>query len=284
MMITPQSSLGQPGLGSVTGYMSNSSNSNSNSNNASSSLAGPSSSTTSSVLPYSTNTGHSFPIPVPNHQVQQEMVPILVSKRSATWRYLQRVHQGGMVLYNTAMLSEMDLRRGYADEKVQRRALQYFLLGTSLASILEIPNANDCLKALHVVIQEYEYFTASESRSKMMFFRATSRKVLLDGKSFEETGEYSLLEVRQLPFTLDYVITFASLCDMIAQVYEKLGAENRTWTLTSMEMFQKIDNRFKKILMVVSKELEAMAREVMLDELNAMDPLSSSANDHDWDV
>ncbi|KAF9114798.1 hypothetical protein BGX27_009832 [Mortierella sp. AM989] len=170
---------------------------------------------------------------VPNHQVQQDHVPFLVSKRSATWRYLQRVHQGGMVLYNTAMLSEMDLRRGYADEK--------------------------------------------------MFLRATGRKATLDSKSPEETGEYSLLEVRQLPFNLDYIITFSSLCDMIAQVYEKLGTEDRAWTLTNMELFQKVDNRFKKILTVVSKELESMAREIMVDELNAMDPLGTS-NDHDWEL
>ncbi|KAG0003309.1 hypothetical protein BGZ65_001831 [Modicella reniformis] len=220
---------------------------------------------------------------VPSYQVQQDQVPSLVSKRSATWRYLQRVHQGGMVLYNTAMLSETDLRRGYSDEKMQRRSLQYFLLGTSLATILEIPNFNDCLKAVHGVVQEYEYFTASESKSKMMFFRNTSRRVLLDMKSFEETDEYSLLEVRQLPFNLDYVITFASLCDMIAQVYEKLGSEDRVWNLTNTEMFQKIDNRFKKILTLVSRELETMAREVMADELNAMDPLGTP-NDHDWDT
>ncbi|KAF9437773.1 hypothetical protein BGZ76_011159 [Entomortierella beljakovae] len=189
-----------------------------------------------------------------------------------------------MVLYNTAMLSEMDLRRGYSDEKVQRRAIQYFLLGTSIAPILEIPNVHDCLKALYVVVQEYEYFTAPESKSKMMFLRATGRKVSLDSKSLEETGEYSLLEVRQLPFNLDFVITFASLCDMIAQAYEKLGTEDRAWTLTNMEMFQKIDNRFKKILTVVSKELEIMAREVMVDELNAMDPLGTSSYDHEWDM
>ncbi|KAG0203688.1 hypothetical protein BGX28_004097 [Mortierella sp. GBA30] len=136
---------------------------------------------------------------VPNFQVQHDFVPVLASKRTVTWRYLQRVFQGGMVLYNTAVLSEVDLRRGYAsDEKVQRRTLHYFLLGTSLATILEIPNVTDCLKALLVVVQEYEYF-ASESKSKMMFLRATSRKaLLLDGKTPEETGEYTLLEVRQL--------------------------------------------------------------------------------------
>ncbi|KAI8358200.1 hypothetical protein B0O80DRAFT_276085 [Mortierella sp. GBAus27b] len=219
---------------------------------------------------------------VPNYQVQQDMVPVLITKRIATWRYLQRVHQGGMVFFNTAMLSETDLRRGYTDEKVQRRTLQYFLLGTSLATILEIPNVTDCLKAVHGVVQEYEYFTASESKSKMMFFRNTGRRVL-DMKTFEETGEYSLLEVRQLPFNLDYVITFASLCDMIAQLYEKLAAEERAWTLTNMELFQKIDSRFKKILTLVSKELEIMARELMVDELNAVDPLGTP-NDHDWDA
>ncbi|KAF9928251.1 hypothetical protein FBU30_002518 [Linnemannia zychae] len=158
----------------------------------------------------------------------------LATKRSATWRYLQRVHQGGMVLYNTALLSEADLRQGYPhnDEKMQRRTMQYFMLGSSLATILEIPNQADCLKALLVVIQEYEYFIASESKSKMMFLRAAGRKTLLEGKSFEETGEYSQLDVRPL-----------------------------------------------KILATVSKELEMMARDVMVDELNSMDPLGGTTDD-----
>ncbi|KAF9352739.1 hypothetical protein BGX34_011999 [Mortierella sp. NVP85] len=151
----------------------------------------------------STNNISSMLSQVPNYQVQQDQVPILLTKRSATWRYLQRVHQGGMVFYNTAILSETDLRRGYSDEKMHRRSLQYFLLGTSLATILEIPSASDCLKAVYGVVQEYEYFTASESKSKMMFFRNTGRRVL-DLKSFEETGEYSLLEVRQLVINLNH--------------------------------------------------------------------------------
>ncbi|KAG0055914.1 hypothetical protein BGZ83_007037 [Gryganskiella cystojenkinii] len=161
--------------------------------------------------------------------------PNLVSKRAATWRYLQKVYQGGMVLYNTSLLSDEDLRHNYMDEKMQRRALQYFLLGTSLATILEIPNTNDCLKALHRVIQEYEYFTASESKAKM--------------------------------------------------VYERLGIQGShdlCVNLTHLEMFQKIDSRFKKILLIVSKELEAIAREVMMDELSLINPLGPWSSD-DWD-
>jgi hypothetical protein len=46
--------------------------------------------------------------------------------------------------------------------------MQYFMLGSSLATILEIPGQADCLKALQVVVQEYDYFIASESKSKMV--------------------------------------------------------------------------------------------------------------------
>lgn len=186
-----------------------------------------------------------------------------------------------MVLYNTAVLTEADLRQGYPynDEKMQRRTMQYFMLGSSLATILEIPGQTDCLKALQVVVQEYDYFIASESKSKMMFFRATGRKALLEGKSFEETGEYSQLDVRPLPFQLDYIITFASLCDMIAQVYEKLSGHENIWNMQTLDLFQRVDSRFKKILATVSKELEGMARDVMVDELNSMDPLGGTTDD-----
>ncbi|KAF9127977.1 hypothetical protein BGW39_005453 [Mortierella sp. 14UC] len=205
----------------------------------------------------------------------------LVVKRSATWRYLQRVHQGGMALYNTAVLTEGDLRKGYPhnDEKTQRRTMQYFMLGSSLATILEIPNQADCLKALQVVVQELDYFIASESKSKMMFLRATGRKALLEGKSFEETGEYSQLDVRPLPFQLDYIITFASLCDMIAEVYEKLAGQGNIWNMHTIDLFQRVDGRFKKILATVSKELEGMAKDVILGELNGMDPLGGTTED-----
>ncbi|KAF9377127.1 hypothetical protein CPB97_010389 [Podila verticillata] len=219
------------------------------------------------------------------HTQSGDSLPLLVMKRSASWRYLQRVYQGGTVLYNTAILSETELRKTYgpSDEKIQRRTLQYFLLGTSLATILEIPNAADCLRAMYNLIQEYDALTMSESKAKIMFLRNTGRRVLDGGKSFEETGEYSLLEVRNLPFHLDYIITFTSLCDMIAQTYEKLGSSDQVWSLTNLEMFQKIDTRFKKILTTVSKELETLAREVMVEELNAMDPLGVSSHD-DWDI
>lgn len=54
--------------------------------------------------------------------------------------------------------------------------MQYFILGSSLATILEIPSQADCLKALQVVVQEYDYFIASESKSKMVQYTHPYRK------------------------------------------------------------------------------------------------------------
>ncbi|KAF9984607.1 hypothetical protein BGZ75_003795 [Mortierella antarctica] len=217
------------------------------------------------------------------HTQQQDWMPSLISKRIATWTYLMRVFRGGMVLYNTALLSEHEMRQIWSDDKMHRRSLQFFSLGTSLATILDIPSTADYMKALNSVTQEYEYFAGAESRAKSIFFKT--------GRSQDEAGEYSFLEVKSLPFNLDYTITTATLCDMISEVYEKIKVQQQQeqiWTLASMESFQKIDTRFKKILAIVLKEIESVARDVMVQELNWLDPLASSSTsysqDYEWDL
>ncbi|KAF9933242.1 hypothetical protein BGZ67_004372 [Mortierella alpina] len=217
------------------------------------------------------------------HTQQQDWMPSLISKRITTWTYLMRVFRGGMVLYNTALLSEHEMRQIWSDDKMHRRSLQFFSLGTSLATILDIPSTADYMKALNSVTQEYEYFAGAESRAKSIFFKT--------GRSQDEAGEYSFLEVKSLPFNLDYTITTATLCDMISEVYEKIKVQQQQeqiWTLASMESFQKIDTRFKKILAIVLKEIESVARDVMVQELNWLDPLASSSTsysqDYEWDL
>ncbi|KAF9309476.1 hypothetical protein BG003_009710 [Podila horticola] len=235
---------------------------------------------------------------------QQEWLPPLVAKRRATWKYLQRCFEGGMVVYNTALVSDSDMRSCWTEEKMQRRTLHYFLLGTSLATILEIPSTDDCLKALSIVVEELDYYAASETRSKSIFSR---NRRTSDGKTFIE-GEYSHLEVRPVPFNMDYVITVATLCEMISQAYEKMALHQQRqqqqrlqqnqhhlgsnhpyndfpiWNAASLDLFGKIDSRFKKIYMVLYKELEALARDIVLDELNCIDPLGATRTHSDWDV
>ncbi|ORZ26945.1 hypothetical protein BCR41DRAFT_367938 [Lobosporangium transversale] len=160
--------------------------------------------------------------------------------------------QGGLVFYNTALISEQDMRYIWTEEKMQRRALQFFYLGTSLAAMFDIPTTGDFLKALAQLLKEHESLT--------------------------------------FPFNFDYVITTATLCDMIKQTYEKLYLElqkEHSWTVQTLDMFQKVDTRFKKILSLIYKEFEVLARDILVEELNSIDPLglqASSLHDKDWDI
>ncbi|KAG0220104.1 hypothetical protein BGX33_008461 [Mortierella sp. NVP41] len=222
---------------------------------------------------------------------QQEWIPTLLTKRTVTWAYLMSCFRGGMVFYNTALVSQDDMRQAWTEEKMHRRTLQFFFLGTTLAKILEIPNAADCLKTLNNVMLEYEAFGAAESRSKFIFSKA--RKTTADGMIFEESSEYSYLEVRNIPFSLDYTITAATLCDMVQELYDKLRsqfANEKFWSLATIDYFHKTDARLKKIVHTVYKEFETMARETMFHELNYLiDPMASVSSftpryDHDWEI
>ncbi|KAK3831877.1 MAG: hypothetical protein J3R72DRAFT_454619 [Linnemannia gamsii] len=226
---------------------------------------------------------------------QQEWIPTLLTKRMMTWHYLQSCFRGGMVFYNTALVTEDDMRKAWTDDKMHRRTLQFFFLGTSLATILDIPSTTDCLKALNNLLQEYETFGAAEGRSKSIFFKGNAtRKTTADGLIMsDENGEYSYLEVRNIPFALDYPITASTLCDMVLQVYEKLRSnlvDERFWSFATIESFQRIDGRFKKIIHMVYKEFEVIARETMFQELNYLiDPMASITSftpryDHDWEI
>ncbi|KAG0340568.1 hypothetical protein BG000_011696 [Podila horticola] len=212
---------------------------------------------------------------------QQEWLPPLVAKRRATWKYLQRCFEGGMVVYNTALVSDSDMRSCWTEEKMQRRTLHYFLLGTSLATILEIPSTDDCLKALSIVVEELDYYAASETRSKSIFSR--NRKTS-DGKTFIE-GEYSHLEVRPVMALHQQ----RQQQQRLQQNQYHLGSNHPyndfpIWNAASLDLFGKIDSRFKKIYMVLYKELEALARDIVLDELNCIDPLGATRTHSDWDV
>ncbi|KAG0199521.1 hypothetical protein BGX28_007242 [Mortierella sp. GBA30] len=199
----------------------------------------------------------------------------LLMKRVVSWEYLGRVHHGQMAYYNTVVLTEADLRRFYTPDAVQKRTHQCFLLGTSIANVLDIPHLSDYAKSLSALLQEYEHFLSVESKSKMNFFKGGRR--MADG---EETGEYIHFEVRTVPFEMDYTVVFATLCEMIAQAYKKFDT-HKSSIITDSDLFHKIDTRLKKISNNAARELEAMARDAMQEELNSLDPIGNLMVD--WD-
>ncbi|KAG0021293.1 hypothetical protein BGZ81_009015 [Podila clonocystis] len=229
-----------------------------------------------------TETGHLSPhSPSPHSQRRQSVMNAtseLLAKRITTWEYLAKVHYGSSAFYNTIVLTEADLRAYFSPDTFQKRTYQYFLLGTSLANVLDIPDIPNYTRSLATVLQEYEHFLLQESKSKMNFFKGS--KKLGDTKSFEETGEYSQFEVKNVPFEMDYTVTFATLCEMIALAYKRfLTSPGSPHSMTETELFAKIDARLKKISLATTKDLELITRDAMEDELIFLDPIGSVRGD-----
>ncbi|CAO3657963.1 unnamed protein product [Umbelopsis vinacea] len=185
-----------------------------------------------------------------------EFLSELVYKRIATINYLRRTHEGTTHWFNTVLLSREDLTSMYQNSKMIGRTLKFFTLGVSLGPILD-----------------------------KNIFRKTKSK---EDHSYIDDGGYTHLITPNVPFELDYIQTFFTLFDLLAEAYHKLlvGTESLC-TQTFCEQVLKCDSKLKKIVSMITKELDTLARNAIKEELKLIDPLSTSSKlspiDIDWD-
>ncbi|OAD66277.1 hypothetical protein PHYBLDRAFT_175332 [Phycomyces blakesleeanus NRRL 1555(-)] len=207
------------------------------------------------------------------HQTSSyEYLSELVSKRSATIKYLCRAHEGNTHWFNTILLTQQDLGAMYPNHKMMRRTSNFYTLGVSLGTILDITHPLDYLKALTQLLSEFDFYTNDHSKQKMA-----------NDDNGAEGTEYTHLIVphvvcRRMPYELDYFETFFTLCDIMTEAYEKLlvNTDNSVCSQSYFELVLKCDAKFKKIVSLVTKELDALARNAIKEELKLIDPLSHS--------
>ncbi|KAI9228629.1 MAG: hypothetical protein DHS80DRAFT_23162 [Piptocephalis tieghemiana] len=237
-----------------------------------------------------------------------ERARVIIQKRVSTFQYLKRVHSGSSHYLNTFLLTPEDLSFVYDNTRLRRRAQQYYIFGLSLAALLDILNLDDYLRSLTSLVSEYETWTADTGgSSKMRNLFRKSKGEDSDGPgsggskessgTFDPTkgdhGDFTFLETRTtIPFDLDFLQTFCTLCDISAEVYAKIlnNAPSTSPHLSTniLETLSKIDHRFKKFIVYANKELDAFVRQGVKEELRLIDPLlskptmSSSGASEEW--
>ncbi|KAL1914896.1 uncharacterized protein VTP21DRAFT_7812 [Calcarisporiella thermophila] len=205
--------------------------------------------------------------------VAYEFLTNLVWKRIHTINYIKGAHEGKVHWYNTILLSREDFAPLQQNPRLRKRTYQYFVLGMSLGTTLDITNPEDYIKALSNLLQEFEYFSNDQSKPKMknIFFR---KKPLDEGSSAED-AEYSLLNIANLPFEPDYFQVLCTLCDLLSEVYYRLlVGTSDLCTHSFCETVVKVDSKFKKIISSITKEIDTIARAVIKEELLLIDPLA----------
>ncbi|KAG1473513.1 hypothetical protein G6F56_000915 [Rhizopus delemar] len=186
----------------------------------------------------------------PNQPGLYEYLSELVSKRVATIKYIRKAHEGNTHWFNTILLATENLQTMYSNSKMVKRTYNFYALGLSLGAILDITNPLDYIKALNQIMNEFERHT-DESKQKM-------------------------------PFEMDYFETFFTMVDIMAEAYYKLlvGTEGPICTQAFFELVLKCDGKFKKIVSMVTKELDQLARDAIKEELRMIDPISLSTKNN----
>ncbi|KAL9544894.1 hypothetical protein MBANPS3_007398 [Mucor bainieri] len=228
--------------------------------------------TSSPLYPPSTNNANNQ-----LHPGLYEYLAELVSKRVATIKYIRKAHEGTTHWFNTILLTRDNLTSMYPNSKMIKRTNHFYALGLSLGAILDITNPVDYIKALSQIMTEFERHTSDDSKQKMKnIFRKAKSK---DESALDNTGDYGYLIIPHIPFEMDYFETFFTLIDIMAEAYYKLlvGTEGPICTQAYFELVLKCDGKFKKIVTMITKELDLLARNAIKDELKLIDPLCSQA-------
>ncbi|KAJ3092547.1 hypothetical protein HK100_006916 [Physocladia obscura] len=150
----------------------------------------------------------------------------LVRTRIQTLAHLQYLHTGAAYYFETVRLSS-DAQE-YDTPVARKRCWQYKYLGLSVGALLVVMSPVEFVKALNVLILEYE----NETEAKQVAIKPSdlfrkrrqihSQDLSNVSTTFLETGVYQYLETPDIPFDLDYCHVFMSLCDALIAAYNKL--------------------------------------------------------------
>ncbi|GAA5862172.1 hypothetical protein JCM3774_004808 [Rhodotorula dairenensis] len=266
-----------------------------------------------------------------------ESLRTLVHKRKTAWTYLKNAADGRVYWFNTILLTDDELRIAFPNEKMRNRSTRFTVLGMSLSSLLDISPAHDFLRALLALVQEFEAipeerFGGRHQQPKSLFkVGSRSRKgagshsgsssgggVGGGGGDLGMTlgadgGDSSMLFIPNIPFELDYFQVLITTCEILVEVYTKIGSylgpsasASSTSSFTSAGLFPqpptagaasggmgargagvgagsgalglspalidtvyKVDARLKKLIALLSKEIDTLARAAIKAELNS---------------
>ncbi|KAJ1932717.1 hypothetical protein GGF37_006965 [Kickxella alabastrina] len=105
-----------------------------------------------------------------------------------------------------------------------------------------------------------------------------------------ELGNFSYLDTHTPPFDLDFLQVFDTFCQITVIMYTKLADSLLSIAISqsAFDSIAKIDSRFKKMIGVVTKELDDLVKNAVTKELRLIDPLDMASPENeintDWET
>jgi hypothetical protein len=174
---------------------------------------------------------------------RKQRLETMIEKRKNNFQYLKTVHDGGTFWLNTVMIDKNKLFSLVSDTTrvPPIRSVMYYYLGLSLSKLLDLPPGPITVRALSQLLEEWEYYFASNTMQSMKYVMARTSSYPYpqympnDGDidqirsgvyKFNNDIVYEHLQCPHVPFNLDYVQVFYSLCEMLYELYDKFWHED----------------------------------------------------------
>jgi len=222
---------------------------------------------------------------------RKRYIQLLLEKRKFNMDYLKRVHEEARQIHwmNVTLISPSDF-----GEEIQKRKVQWFNLGLSLAPLSAIENGPVYVRSLLQLMEEFEYHFFLHpavqgvklllSSSKQQGHVSQANEVDQLRVKIQKVGNaviYDHLKVYNNPIEqdLDYFQVVYGVCEVLVQVYSKLDHAS-SYSKNVYEAITKVDSRLKELFFgFLSKELTKIATRIAKDQVGDLDSLFAIAKE-----
>lgn len=169
---------------------------------------------------------------------RKQRLEALIRKRKSNLLYLKKIHTGDCYWLNSCLFTKEDLINYGKNEVSKQKIESFFILGLSIARILDIPNGLNFIRAFSQLIEEWEYYYSGTAMQGMKYMMAKTSPCIYPNLVPTESGlqdiqrpcvykfltniVYEYLQLLNINFELDYRLVMINLCDMIWKLYDKL--------------------------------------------------------------
>ena len=169
------------------------------------------------------------------------------------------------------LLTPHDIANYVSSTVPKQRIESFFCLGLSISKIVTLKDGLPAVRAFSQLMEEWEYVHSGSTMQSVKFVMAKNSNCIypqtspIDGYSdlarpsvykFHSTIVYEHLQLPHIPFELDYVEVFYSLCVELSKLYDKLISDECFGNQVVYDAIVRLDTRVKHhIINLVSKEI-----------------------------
>jgi len=219
---------------------------------------------------------------------RKRYIQLLLEKRKFNMDYLKRVHDARQIHWmNVVLLSPPDFT-----EEIQRRKVQWFNLGLSLAPLSVIENGPTYVRSLLQLMEEFEYhfflhpavqgvklLLSSKQQGPVAANEVDQLRVKIQKVGNAVIYEYLKVYNNPIEQDLDYFQVVYGMCEVLVQVYTKLDHAS-SYSKNVYEAITKVDSRLKELFFgFLSKELTKIATKIVKEQVGDLDSLFNVAKD-----